>query len=1034
MSDFDDELNALLNTPDEEEGSSSAPDMIIEEAIDVPRQSKVIELDVQNIEGDPDPLAALRYAGEQARGALDGNVFFSKPIADVASDTAELTPAQIARGAATGFVNGYISGAAKSVPKGLTAAGYPQLEEAIAPLVEQDATAKAETPGLYEAADVIGSAYSPVNKLLGYGLKGLKGGGRFIADLGSQIAQGAGDTFSRVYGETGDAGAAGDAAGTSAWISGLLGVPFAAAGATGSSAAARARDPETVALRQDEYRKERLRSAGLPNGAIDSAEAADKERYAVALIEELAAKRGAPAESVTLGMTPPGYGPSGPSSAYTVPQMARQIELDAARSGAAKDQAISALAAQDATVDPNLVAGGLRAEKRPQVVGAPLVAEKNAVLEGMAQGYDVPPAPAYLQDDTIQLDAVPEYAYPQQQAVPPPLPPRAAPTQPPPLPAAPAPGPAASAPAMPAAPPARPSARAPQSQVYDIAPEDLTPVRPSARAQPQPPPVAPEAPPPPDPVGALAAQGNAPPPPEDLALLMEQDMLPHLEQTPGAMSPDELIEREIAAELERSSMGGPPPPRPSARASQDPYLYHSTRASNIPAIQREGLLPRAQQSTPGPSPYVQSVLDSEALGATLSPEVLAEIAAMFPRKDYPDGVWFADESGRSGWKSQLAEDSNLPPEDLRTLRVLRANAGTQYNPRLNEHFTEQGIPPTQLEIQGPGGGWYQMPQARPSARYNPALDPTNRPAPAQPPSLPQQPRMAAPAGPPPLPPPPPEEFVRGIPMPPELAAVQRRAPWREYLEGENKYAGQAIPNGTPPTAANEFKRQRYAASMDALRAGAAETDPAMAAQWDGNNMRQGLDLLLQKEAAKARNVQAPPVVNYPDTKLSLMGGSFGAGIGGLIGGAVGAGIGGPIGMAGGLAASRWLKPREHSLRANWLSGDTAARADRLAGYGEKPVGSLVSSFGDLMRDPPPEPESDPSDPSGPTSALSPGEFLGRDTTQAMLSDPEVFRLYADDYSQAGTDDKRAAVTERLYRTDPEFARNVFPRIQGGEIA
>jgi hypothetical protein len=48
----------------------------------------------------------------------------------------------------------------------------------------------------------------------------------------------------------------------------------------------------------------------------------------------------------------------------------------------------------------------------------------------------------------------------------------------------------------------------------------------------------------------------------------------------------------------------------------------------------------------------------------------------------------------------------------------------------------------------------------------------------------------------------------------------------------------------------------------------------------------------------------------------------------------------------------------------------------------------------------------------------------------MKANPSAFMPWADDYNKARTDDARAAVTERLVRTDPIFVEQIYaPQIQ-----
>lgn len=869
-------------------------------------------LNMAEVEAEAGPawMRGLSQEGQdaitRARDTVHGNALFSPVSPDESAPTVD----QAARALALGYGDGFTGGAAKVAGQVGTATGHPGVEEFVAPLREQDAAAQAETPRLYAGANFLGAMSNPISR----GISALAAGKGFLANVAAQGLDGAIQGFTRTYGDTGDVEQAARAAGTDAFASGLMSVPTATASAAGTRLRTKAELPRNQALRAEEYNAERLRSAGVGSGQIDNLPP-EELAQAVALIEDMQHQGG--------------------GRPLTVPEMGYELRQYTDRHGAAKDEAFKELSAAGATVDPNDMAFQLRQQKN-RFSDDPSLRESvkaRGTLEDMASGYDAPPAIAY--DEITPVEAYPELAYPQPQgAQPPPLPQRAA-AVPPPLPKAPGPAPA---PAMPAAPPARPSARA-QSQVMNIAPEDLTPVRPSARAQPQPPPAPVEA----DPIGALAAQ-NAPIP-DDIAMLLEQDMLPHLEQTPGAMSPDELIEMELAQQLERQP-NMQPAPRPSARYAPPPT---------------------------------------------------------------DDGQLMGNEVAGSGRVSARYKPPPAQPPD--PVGALAAAGGPA-----NMNAGGSPIPPPEYQADWSGQQpWTAADQAA-------------------------QPRVAG--TPPPLPPtqPPLEEFVRGVPGQPDSFTIPRAGvPIADFMP-EKTLIGEAAGNAlTPPEAANQFRDPQYAASVHAIENGMAEIDPMRAGDWSGHNRSQGLGLMLQQEAAKTKNLQTPGLLHYPDNRAAMIGGAFGAGVGSLVapglGTGVGAAVGGAIGKGIGYAANRYTEPRAHAIKADWLSGDTAAKAARLESVGRFPVGSLTASFGDLMREPPPEPESNESDPNGETSSLDPGSFLGRNTTQAMISNPQTFMAYADDYARAGTDDRRAAVTERLYRTDPRFARDVFPTIQGGsEVA
>lgn len=396
-------------------------------------------------------------------------------------------------------------------------------------------------------------------------------------------------------------------------------------------------------------------------------------------------------------------------------------------------------------------------------------------------------------------------------------------------------------------------------------------------------------------MGALAAQGAPPPPPDDLALLMEQGMQPHLEATPGAMSPDELIEQDLMAQMERQP-NMQPIPRPSARYQPPPT---------------------------------------------------------------DDGLLMGN------------------------------------------------------QVQGSG---------RPSARYQPPI--------GQPPAMansagqvPQGAQSAAAVSPPPTSGP-----MQG-PMQASGASVD------DFLAAKDTVGGLIDPHNTG--AANQALQNEYRSLMDAAREGfprAPGAIPYASAQdltnlWDAANTDEGLFRHIQTQGQRAADSSGQ--------KWLTRALGFGSAASPLaVGALTGIGAPGSLAVGAGLATAAWAQPRAGALQAKWLSQDTSAMMNRLSNYGSKPYGSLTSGFGDMLRDPPPsaaessDVDSGTTD-NGETSSLSPGEYLGRGTTHAMLNNAQLFMPYADDYSHAGTDDKRAAVTERLYRTDPQFAANVFPTIRGG---
>lgn len=254
-----------------------------------------------------------------------------------------------------------------------------------------------------------------------------------------------------------------------------------------------------------------------------------------------------------------------------------------------------------------------------------------------------------------------------------------------------------------------------------------------------------------------------------------------------------------------------------------------------------------------------------------------------------------------------------------------------------------------------------------------------------------------------------------------------RVPFNAFVSEHNTVGEGINPEFAKPEDA--YRREIYAATDHAMDLGAERADPELATQWADAKEHQGTLNLIKDQASLARH-QNPSL-------LDVRGGALGAGLAGLgsglgytLGaGALGASGLGALGLGTGIAANHWYQPRKHSIAANWLSGDTADRMERLSHVGQKPVGSLTSSFGDLMREPPPPAAPKDDEHSG----LPAGMTLGRDTTQAMLNNSQAFMPYASDYSKSGSDDARAATTERLVRTDPKFYDTVYePLLQRGK--
>ena len=105
-----------------------------------------------------------------------------------------------------------------------------------------------------------------------------------------------------------------------------------------------------------------------------------------------------------------------------------------------------------------------------------------------------------------------------------------------------------------------------------------------------------------------------------------------------------------------------------------------------------------------------------------------------------------------------------------------------------------------------------------------------------------------------------------------------------------------------------------------------------------------------------------------------------------------------------------------SIAANFLSKDTEGMSARLGQQiSQAPTGSLAGSARDAMTQSPTT--SLDSNPNGLPEGYTPGQLLGRRTSAAMRTHSALFMPWAEDFQREQTDDGRAAVVERLLRTD-----------------
>jgi hypothetical protein len=818
------------------------------------------------------------------------------------------TPTAVLAAAINGPVGHYVKAGANladEVGPAINGLSAPEpnsgiFNDAIAPYRDWDARAQREAPIPYAAVDMVSSALDPINKLA-LGAKAIKatsagkGALRMAANMGEQGALAMGDSAVREFGDTGNVE-------KPDWISGVLGTALSApqslVSATAARSAAKQGTPEARLLRGQEADREFLRSAGYPDGMIDEL-AAQPEKYENVLseVKHLAAQHGE------------GKGILG--AAYKVPQMAAMVEKARAEAELGKRAAAAALTEGGATVNPMDVANKIREDVRARSPGAqsgaPLSSDYVGGADAVAKRYADMPRPVRGEiagsnvGPSSEPDAVGALA-------------------------------AQAEPTIDVTDDMLSSAGPPPAPVPEYAPvadADLIPVRPSARAQPQP-------------------------------------------QPPAAPSDPGLAQ-------------APQPPAPAWRDRPDiQAIQAATQLADSSGMQGMGALP------PPPLPAGPQ----DAIGA---------LAAAGQAPSWRD-------------RPELAPFTAAPP---RPATPLPSPEGPSWQDRVAAMQPGDPVPGANSGMQGLGVAQQPVP------RYSPQLPPPPLPAgPQGPPDA-----IGALAGQAPSPPLHDSVGAFGSMMGqgPNFDPGPAPVPFDHYID-ELQKAGQVIkPEFAKPEDA--FARERYAGIDHAMDLGADQANPELAQQWADSKAHEGVLNLIGEQAGAAANSRTrAPLFNLPGNAMS--------GILGSLGGATGVGLGlGTLGTAGlgaaglglGMAAGQWIQPRQHSLRANWLSHDTADAMDRLSGIGQKPAGTTAASLHDALNGPSPfslpQPallqEQEPTSQNDQT-AYPPGQTLGRATTAAMKANPDAFMQYSDDFNKARNDDSRAAVVERLARTDPNF--------------
>lgn len=835
------------------------------------------------------------------------------------------------------------------------------------PYLQWDTRAQEETPGPYAIGDGLVSAFHPVNKLLapfraaaadGIGRGALK----VLGNAATESAAGGLGTAGREYGDTGTS--SWNHAGLNSAIAGLLGLVGGGVGMTAERYGARNGTPDALGLKDLDQREMRLHAAGMPNSDIDALKQSPEKFKAMSdeanrLADENFGDRF--------------LGSYTPRDNYLVAKKAAE------ENRSAKDVLAGQIADAGGSARPADVAEEMRNYAGDKfAVGAPGDKDSINVIDNIANGYEDWPRLHHQEfgDDVLRPPAAqlvppgvpnlpPTAASAAAQTIPPTaaaqgLPPPPLPAGPPPLAAA-APPPPQFVPAS-----ARPSARAPGPT--PLTEQDLVPVRPSARAAPQPPDYGP---PPTTPeesaMSALAAAGQPPPPPpDDLGALMEQDMLPHFEASPGNMNADQLVEQDLASGMERQAPPGPPPPRVSAR-------YRPPADPNEAAF----LMGNEVQGSGRPSARYNPATDPSAQG--MPPPPLSAGPPPLPAAGPPPLPLAGPGAGLPSSGNAVA---GLPPPAA-------------------------GVPQAALPPPGPANSNNAAISALAAAGQPP-------PGPVGPMQGP--PQLLQPQGPPQLMP---QREVPGLPT--------DEVPFME-MNKRRINAGAPLEIGVPPKPENAFNRLEYSLLNDAQQAGANRAGPGWGDQWAQLKRQEGLQNPLAEAGYMHRDGRS--WLNRNDLVLGGLGAgalgtkeysdgedSFGTGA-----------FKTALGAAGGIAASRFLGSRGASIAANFLSKDTEGMSARLGQrVSQTPTGSLAGSLRDDMTKP--TTNSLDSDPNGSApSGYTPGQLLGRRTSAAMRANSSLFMPWAEDFQREQTDDGRAAVVERLIHTDPERFKPAYDLI------
>jgi hypothetical protein len=370
------------------------------------------------------------------------------------------------------------------------------------------------------------------------------------------------------------------------------------------------------------------------------------------------------------------------------------------------------------------------------------------------------------------------------------------------------------------------------------------------------------------------------------------------------------------------------------------------------------------------------------------------------------------------------------PNDARNVDVFEGAGNVP--PTERGLFTRRYAPNDAVPVEPPP---YEPPpgdfaNAPPEAR---GLLERNYGTPPPPPPGPPQPQGYQ-AMPPPLPQPAPD--LRGSVTSARGEYAPNGVPFRE-MNLERQAAGREIPAGTPPTPANEFRRQTYGAINDAMEQGANQASPGLGSEWNAAKTTEGNARMLTEASFSAQDMAGPrPALDRGD--LTNMAG--GAAVGLKLGGPIGAAVGGGVGLVGG----RMLEGRGMAANAAILGARQGInRAQAAVAPPVQAAGQALQQSG--------APSAILSEPANPNpdqhQALrdwfqqkgvrmedvpqqSRGNLLGNAAQQLLQTDPQSLGQYQQQIADAAGKGQEAlnALIVKL-ETDPQFRTGPMLKMQ-----